>query len=184
SDKPFALPSFSLDIDDSSIAFATPFGPLGLALQGKGQLSGGFKGHVALASPRLIPGRCGAENLRVNAAVAVIARRPQIDGPVTLDRFACPASRFQVVAPRFDAKARFNESFTSIDGSGRMAIQSLTAGANGLAAFAGELTYKGPITNVHGQVKLSAQQSRLGTIYADRTRLNGGYGLDSRAGTF
>jgi hypothetical protein len=184
SNKPFALPNFSLDIADSSIALATPFGPLGLALEGNGQLSGGFRGRVAVASPRLVPGRCGAENLRMNAAVAVVARRPQIDGPVTLDRFACPASRFQVVAPRFDAKASFNEAFTSIDGSGRMAMQSLVAGANGLAAFAGELTYKGPITNVHGQVKLSAQQSRLGTIYADRTRLLGGYGLDSRAGTF
>jgi hypothetical protein len=184
SNKPFALPNFSLDIADSSIALATPFGPLGLALEGNGQLSGGFRGRVAVASPRLVPGRCGAENLRMNAAVAVVARRPQIDGPVTLDRVACPASRFQVVAPRFDAKASFNEAFTSIDGSGRMAMQSLVAGANGLAAFAGELTYKGPITNVHGQVKLSAQQSRLGTIYADRTRLLGGYGLDSRAGTF
>jgi hypothetical protein len=184
SNKPFALPNFSLDIADSSIALATPFGPLGLALEGNGQLSGGFRGRVAVASPRLVPGRCGAENLRMNAAVAVVARRPQIDGPVTLDRFACPASRFQVVAPRFDAKASFNEAFTSIDGSGRMAMQSLVAGANGLAAFAGELTYKGPITNVHGQVKLSAQQSRLGTNYADRTRLLGGYGLDSRAGTF
>jgi hypothetical protein len=184
SNKPFALPNFSLDVADSSIALVTPFGPIGAALQGNGQLSGGFRGRIAVASPRLIPGRCGAENLRLNAAVAVIARHPQIEGPVTLDRFACPASRFQVVAPRFDAKARFNESFTSIDGSGRMAIQSLTAGANGLAAFAGDLTYKGPITNVHGAVKVSAQRSRLGTIYADRTRLNGGYGLDSRAGTF
>ena len=184
SNKPFALPNFSLDVADSSIALVTPFGPIGAALQGNGQLSGGFRGRIAVASPRLIPGRCGAENLRLNAAVAVIARHPQIDGPVTLDRFACPASRFQVISPRFDAKARFNEAFTSVDGSGRMAIRSLTAGANGLAAFAGELTYKGPITNVHGQVKLSAQQSRLGTIYADRTRLNGGYGLDSHAGTF
>ena len=184
SNKPFALPNFSLDVADSSIALATPFGPVGVALQGNGQLSGGFKGRLSLASPRLVPGRCTAENLRINAAVAVVARRPGIDGPITLDRFACPQSRFQVLAPRFDAKASFNEGFTSIDGSGRMAMQSLTAGTNGLAAFAGELTYKGPLTNVQGWVKLAAQKSRLGTIYADRTRLNGGYGLDSRAGTF
>ena len=184
SNKPFALPNFSLDVADSSIALATPFGPVGVALQGNGQLSGGFKGRLSLASPRLVSGRCGAENLRINAAVAVVARRPGIDGPITLDRFACPQSRFQVLAPRFDAKASFNEGFTSIDGSGRMAMQSLTAGTNGLAAFAGELTYKGPLTNVQGRVKLAAQKSRLGTIYADRTRLNGGYGLDSRAGTF
>jgi hypothetical protein len=184
SNKPVAFANFYRGFADSRIAFGKPIRAGGQGMEGNGQLSGGFRGRVAVASPRLVPGRCGAENLRMNAAVAVVARRPQIDGPVTLDRFACPASRFQVVAPRFDAKASFNEAFTSIDGSGRMAMQSLVAGANGLAAFAGELTYKGPITNVHGQVKLSAQQSRLGTIYADRTRLLGGYGLDSRAGTF
>ena len=60
----------------------------------------------------------------------------------------------------------------------------MTAGANGLAAFAGELTYKGPLSDVRGRVKLSAQRSRMGTIYADRTRLNGGYALGIRAGTF
>jgi hypothetical protein len=184
SNKPFQLPNFALDIADSSIALATPFGPVGAALQGSGQLSGGFKGRVALASPRLVPGRCGADNLRANLAVSVTARRPSVAGPVTLSRFACPTSRFEIASPRFEADATFNESFTAIDGRGRMAIAALTAGANGLANFAGELTYKGELTNVRGAVKLSAQKSRLGTIYADRTRLNGGYGLDSRAGRF
>ena len=65
-----------------------------------------------------------------------------------------------------------------------MAIGTLTAGANGLAAFVGDITYKGPIDKVDGQVKLSAQKSRLGTIYADRTRLVGDYHLGSSTGTF
>ena len=184
SNKPFQLPNFALDIADSSIALATPFGPVGVALQGNGMLSGGFKGRAALNSPRLVPGRCAANNLKANVAVAVVARRPRVDGPVTLASLACPSSRFIVVTPRFDAKASFNEAFTSVDGSGRMAISTLTAGANGLAAFAGELTYKGRLTDVHGDVKLSAQRSRLATIYADRTRLIGGYRLGIRAGTF
>ncbi|MES2138040.1 MAG: YdbH domain-containing protein [Pseudomonadota bacterium] len=184
SDKPFALPNFALDIADSTISLTTPFGPIGFALAGNGKLSGGFKGHAALVGPRLIPGRCAATNLRANVAVAVVARRPGIDGPVTLDRFTCPASRFDIVAPRFDAKASFNESFTAIDGSGRMAISTMTAGANGLAAFAGELTYRGELGDVRGGVKLAAQSSRLGTIYADRTRLSGRYRLGMRTGTF
>src|SRR6476469_4690332 len=46
SNKPFALPDFALDISDSTIALATPFGPLGLALRGNGKLSGGFTGHA------------------------------------------------------------------------------------------------------------------------------------------
>jgi hypothetical protein len=182
--KPFQLPNFVLDVADSSISLATPFGPVGVALQGNGMLSGGFRGRVALASPQLVPGRCAAHNLRANVAVAVVARRPRVEGPVTLDRFNCPASRFDVAAPRFDAKASFNESFTRVDGSGRMAIETLVAGSNGLAAFVGDLTYEGALNDVRGRVRLAAQQSRLATIHADRTRLNGGYKLGLRTGTF
>jgi hypothetical protein len=184
SGKPFQLPDIALDVADSSVSLATPFGPLGLAIKGNGMLRGGFKGRAALASPRLIPGRCAAFNLHANVAISVVAHRPGIEGPLTIDRFTCPASRFDVVAPRFDAKASFNESFTSVDGSGRMAIETLVAGANGLANFAGELTYKGPLSDVRGDVKLAAQKSRMATIYADRTRLNGAYRLGIRAGTF
>jgi hypothetical protein len=184
SNKPFQLPNFALDVRDATIALATPFGPVGVALNGNGMLSGGFKGRAAVVSPRLVPGRCSATNLLTNVAVSVVARRPHIDGPVTLDSFVCPASRLFVITPRFDAKASFNESFTSLDGSGRMAISTMTAGANGLAAFVGDLTFKGPLTDVRGRVKLAAQRSRMGTIYADRTRLNGGYKLGIRDGIF
>jgi hypothetical protein len=184
SGKPFALPEFTLDIRDSTISLATPFGPLGFALEGNGKLSGGFKGRAAVISPRLVPGRCAATNLRAYVAVAVVARRPRIDGPVILDRFNCPASRFDVAAPRFDAKASFNEAFTSINGGGRMAIGTLVAGSNGLANFIGDITYKGSLGDVYGRVKLSAQKSRMATIFADRTRLDGGYHLGLGAGTF
>ena len=184
SNKPFALPNIVLDVADSSISLATPFGPVGIALQGNGMLSGGFKGRAAVVSPKLVPGRCAAIDLHVNVALAVIARHPQVEGPVTLDTFNCPASNFYAVAPRFDAKARFNEAFTSVDGSGRMAISTLTAGANGLTAFTGDLTYKGTLGDVRGRVKVAAQRSRLATIYANRTHLDGAYRLGLRAGTF
>jgi translocation and assembly module TamB len=184
SNKPFQLPNIVLDVADSSVSLATPFGPVGLALEGNGRLSGGFKGRLAVASPRLVPGRCAAVNLRTNVAVAVVAKHPKVDGPVLLDSFVCPASRFYVLAPRFDAKARFNESFTSVDGSGRMAISTLTAGANGLAAFAGDISYSGSLANVTGRVQLAAQRSRMATATAERTRLNGAYHLGMRNGTF
>src|SRR6478735_5506984 len=184
SNKPFALPDFVLDVADSSISLATPFGPVGLALQGNGKLSGGFTGRAAIVSARISPGRCAATNLHANVAVAVVARRPRIDGPVIAESFACPASRFIVGAPRFDAKASFNEAFTSIDGSGRMAMTSLVAGANGLANFIGDISYKGALNDVSGGVKLSAQKSRMGTIFADRTRLDGRYHLNGKLGTF
>ena len=184
SNKPFALPDIVLDVADSSISLATPFGPVGMAAEGSGRLSGGFKGRLALSSPWMVPGKCAAKDLRANLAVAVVARHPRGEGPVTLSGFSCPASRFDVVAPRFDAKASFNESFTNVDGSGRMAINTLVAGANGLANFLGDITYKGSLKAVDGRVKLSAQKSRMATIYADRTRLDGQYHLGLASGTF
>src|SRR4051794_40714103 len=184
SNKPFALPDFAVDIADSSIALATPFGPVGFALQGSGKLSGGFTGRGALVSPQLVPGRCAAVNIRANVALAVVARRPRIDGPVTAASFSCPASRFVVAGPRFEAKASFNEAFTSIDGSGRMAMISLVAGANGLTNFIGDISFKGALNDVSGAVKLSAQRSRMGTIFAERTQLGGRYHLNGKLGTF
>ncbi|HET7281452.1 MAG TPA: YdbH domain-containing protein, partial [Sphingomicrobium sp.] len=153
-------------------------------VEGTGKLSGGFTGHAAIVSPRLVPGRCAGTNLHAYLAVAVTARRPGFEGPVTLDRFSCPVSRFEVASPRFDAKTSFNESFTSLNGSGRMAIATLVAGANGLANFTGDITYKGSIGDVAGRVKLSAQKSRLGTIFADVTYVTGGYRLGLREGIF
>src|SRR5947209_8724511 len=184
SNKPFALPDFVVNIADSSISLATPFGPVGLAIEGNGKLSGGFTGHAAIASQRVAPGRCAATDVHATVAVSVVARHPRIDGPVTASSFTCPASRFDVTAPRFDAKASFNEAFTSIDGSGRMAMSSLVAGANGLANFVGDISYKGALNDVAGRVKLSAQKSRMGTIFAERTQLDGRYHLNGEQGTF
>ena len=48
SGKPFQLPNLVLDVADSSISLATPFGSVGLALQGHGNLSGGFRGCMAV----------------------------------------------------------------------------------------------------------------------------------------
>ncbi len=184
SNKPFALPDFVLDIADSSISLGTPFGPLGVAIEGNGKLSGGFDGRVAVVSPALTLGHCGGTNLHTYLGVTVRARRPGVKGPVIFDRFACPASRFEVAAPRFEANATFNEAFTRVDGNGRMAIGSLVAGNNALANFLGDITYRGSLKAVDGEVKLSAQKSRLATIAAARTRLQGHYHLGYEDGTF
>ena len=101
SNKPFALPDFTLDVADSSIALATPFGPLGVALQGNGKLSGGFMGHAAIVSPQLVPGRCTATNMRAALAVSVVARRPRIEGPVSST--ASHARSVASILPRRDS---------------------------------------------------------------------------------
>ena len=183
SDKPFALPNIVLDVADSTISLQTPFGALGFALAGSGNLTGGFRGNIAASSPRLDMGRCSLEGMRAFTSVRVIARRPKIEGPFVADRFACPTSNLLMDAPRFELDSRFSESFTTFDGSARVTTQRVIAGANGLAAMSGNVSFIGTPKSAYGKLDVGAQRSRLGPIYADRTRINGKYLIGASAGT-
>jgi len=68
-----------------------PFGPFGIALQGSGNLTGGFKGRAAAVSSRLVPGKCQLANLRANLAVAE-ARRVQAEGVLAQSRSQAKAA--------------------------------------------------------------------------------------------
>jgi hypothetical protein len=183
SDKPFALPNIVLDIADSSIGLQTPFGNLGFALAGTGNLTGGFKGRLAAISPRLDLGRCRLDAMRAFTQVRVVARRPQVDGPLLARQFACPASNIGLDEPRFDLNTSFNESFTSFDGTARVTTQQVIAGANGLAAMTGNVRFTGTPRAAYGRLDVAAQRSRLGPIYAERTRIDGRYLIGASAGT-
>ncbi|HUG45834.1 MAG TPA: hypothetical protein VMK31_04885, partial [Sphingomicrobium sp.] len=182
-DDPFRLPDVALDIADSSIALATPWGPIGFAIQGKGNLTGGFKGNFVSSSPRLDTGNCIATNVRGAAAIEIEAQRPHVVGPLTADLFACPASNFAIVEPRLEIDGDFGGAFDSYDASARISSQALVAGDSGLAGLNGRITLAGTPNNAGGEVDLSARGARLGTIAADRTRVKGDYRLSTRRGS-
>ncbi|MCL6683065.1 intermembrane phospholipid transport protein YdbH family protein [Sphingomonas alba] len=183
SGKPFRLPDVVLDVADSTIRLNTPYGRLGFAIVGSGNLTGGFKGRLATAAHHLDVGACSLDRLKSNVAIGVVARRPRVLGPVAASSFNCPASRMTMIAPRIDVDSNFAEAFTDFNGKGKLAVASFTAGDNGLANLVANLSFKGSPTSANGGFDLSAQRARLATIYADRTRLNGKYNLQARKGT-
>ena len=182
SGKPFTFPDISVDLADSSIALATPFGPLGIAVEGAGNLTGGFRGRLAAASQRLVPGRCALDGFRAAVGVSITARQPRVTGPISADRFFCPSSAIALASPRFDVDANFSEAFERFTGKGRMSAASLQAGDNGLAAINAGLTFGGDPTRVLGTLNLSAGRARLAQIGAERTRLKGSYLLNAAKG--
>lgn len=183
SGKPFTLPDVAVDIADSSISLRTPWGPLGFAVAGAGNLTGGFKGQYVTSSPQLVTGRCFAETVRGSGRIEIAARRPHVVGPLSASRFNCPASRFSVIQPRLDIDSRFSEAFGEFDARARIMSQMLTAGDNGLAAMNGAMTFIGTPEKARGELNFTAQKSRMGTIAADRTRLTGKYQLGATTGT-
>ncbi len=179
---PFKFPDIAVDVADSTIALRTPYGPLGFAVAGKGNLTGGFTGRLALASPKLAFGRCGLDVVRASMRVEITKRRPHVTGPFTAQDFACPQSNLAIAAPRLDLDSDFSESFASFDGTGRLATPALIAGANGLANLVANIGFKGTASNTIGTVDLGAQRARLGQILADGTRIKGRYRLEAAKG--
>lgn len=182
SGKPFALPDISVDLADTSIAVATPYGPIGVAIEGAGNLTGGFKGRLAAASPALDAGRCTLGGLRAQLAVSVTARRPLVSGPLSAGRFACPTSNIAIANPRLDIESQFSEGFDRFTGKGRMSAMALAAGVNQLDRFNAELSFGGDPARVLGKVRLSAAGARMAQLTADRTRLDGSYLLNAAKG--
>ncbi len=152
SDKPFALPNIVLDIADSSIGLQTPFGNLGFALAGTGNLTGGFKGRLAADQPaprpRPLPPRRDAGLYRCAGRRAAAAGRRA----VPRETVCLPREQHRPRSSRaFDLNTSFNESFTSFDGNARVTTQQVIAGANGLAAMTGNVRFTGTPKAAYGQ---------------------------------
>ena len=183
SDKPFRLPDTAIDIADATLALATPYGKLGFAVAGSGNLTGGFKGKLAASSPGLKFGACRLDLFRASVNIGVIARRPQVNGPIRAAGLNCPASDLRLGSPRMEIDSSFAEGFDSFDGRGRLTLPSFEAGANGLANVVSNLTFKGTPARALGRIELAAQQARLDRIVAGRTRFDGRYRLEAGSGT-
>ena len=182
SGKPFRLPDLTVDLKDATVALATPYGGMGFAVDGRGNLSGGFKGKLAASSPGLTLGACRLDVFRAFVDVGVIARRPQVKGPIGSQGLNCPASNLRLAEPRMEIESSFSEAFASFDGGGRLTLKSFEAGANGLAGVVSNLTFKGTPKQALGRIDLAAQQARLDRIVAGRTNFKGSYRLDAEAG--
>ena len=87
-----SCPISSLDIADASIvARRRRSGRSGSRSKATGNLTGGFKGRAAIVSPRIVPGRCVAEQFARQCRVG--GRLPagrNVDGPVSLDQLQLP----------------------------------------------------------------------------------------------
>jgi hypothetical protein len=180
--KPFTLPDISVDLKDTTVALATPAGAMGFAVDGRGNLAGGFKGQLAVAAPRLRPGACSLDQFRAFVDIGVIARRPQVKGPIGAVALACPASNLRLTEPRANIESSFSEAFGSFDGRGRLTLRSMEAGINGLGASVSNVSFEGTPTKFSGHVDLDARQARLGDILSQRTNFDGRYAFNSRRG--
>ena len=183
SGRPFRLPDLTVDVADTTVSLATPYGAMGFAVTGRGNLSGGFAGKLAASSPGLDLGTCRVDQFRAFVAIGVTGRRPNVNGPVRAVGLNCPASDLHLAQPRMEIDSSFSEGFDRFRGGGRLTMVGFEAGENGLANIVSNLTFEGTPERAVGRIDLAAQRARLARILADRTRFDGRYRLDTEFGT-
>ena len=183
SGRPFRLPDLTVDVADATVSLATQYGPMGFAVAGRGNLSGGFAGKLAASSPGIDLGTCRVDQFRAFVDIGVSGRRPNVEGPVHARGLNCPASDLHLAQPRMEIDASFAEGFDRFRGGGRLTMPMFEAGENGLANVVSNLTFEGTPERAIGRIDLAAQKARLARILANRTRFDGRYRIDAELGT-
>lgn len=180
---PFRLPDLNVDVADSGVRLDTPAGRVGLALAGKGNLAGGFRGQIAARSRGLTLAGCRLDALAARGSVAVDDFKPGFKGPVSFSAIACGPD-FSVDQPRLALDARLAPGLDSWTGSTGVEAKALGFGSTGLAGLAGRLGFSGNKADTRGRVELAASSARLESFAAGRTGLDGVYAMSATSGRF
>lgn len=168
SKDPFALPDLSTVLRDARARVETPWGDIGAALNGGGNLRRDFTGKLALVAPRIAAAGCSGENVSFYGTVLVRNVRPQLVGPLRGRSLACPDAGVSASSPQIALDLSLSEDLQSWKGKADASIAQLVAGPlqadrlGVLARFAG--------TSVKTDLDIDADMARLrGTDFAAAT---------------
>lgn len=178
---PFRLPDQRIDVADSAIVLDSPAGRLALGLAGRGNLSDGFRGDLAMVSRDLRLGRCAIDAPVARVAVRVDDLRPTFRGPAAAGSVRC-GNDLAVDRPLFALDARFAPAMDSWRGSTGVRAAGLRAGPHSMAAVQGRLTFAGDIRRTRGAVDVSSAQAAVDMFRAARTRFAGRYAVSGQNG--
>lgn len=135
STEPFRLPDLDLALVDARARIETDGGPIGVKLQGKGVLSGGFEGVVGLAAPRIQAADCTLDGVTGWGRLSVNRARPRFAGPVQVEALDCPASELVLAQARSTGEVTFDQALDGFDakldlasGRGRWAGNAMSTG--------------------------------------------------------
>ncbi len=182
SGKPFAFPGFEVDLADTQIRLATPAGLVGLAVEGRGKLSDGFRGRLAASAPRFAAGPCTATGVRARFALAIDARSPHVVGPLSASQVSCPRSAVRVVRPNLLLDARVPESFDGWRGTAALDVVTADVARGTFAGVRGRVGFSGNADVTLGGLALNTGTARFAGHAGRALRFDGRYRVQPRAG--
>ncbi len=140
SEEPFALPEYDLAIRDGRALMQTDFGDVGAKLDGEGLLSGGFKGMLAIAAPKLAVEGCSIDDASIYGEVAIERGAPSFQGPIRAASLACPSQQLALARLDTDVRLSMPASFDKIDSNLSLTLASLNAPGAAAQSISGDLT--------------------------------------------
>jgi hypothetical protein len=179
--EPFRLPDQRVDVRDAALRLATPAGPVGLAFSGRGNLSDGFGGAVAIVGRELRIGDCVLTRPIARLSLRIADRKPQVQGPAALARIAC-GNGLTAERPLFALRAILSPGLDHWRGAAATRIAALRLGPQRLAAIEGHVGFNGASGGTVGNVNFATGAATVAGLRATQLRFAGRYAASMRRG--
>lgn len=177
SGKPFALPDLDVVLSDARMRLDLPGGPIGLKLEGNGNLSDGFAGKLAAVAPGLAIGDCRLSGMSAWLDLRVAARAPRVAGPVRAERFGCTGG-LALDSAQALVDVALVEALDRWNGSARLTLGEGRLDANRLSGVTGRMTFAGSARQTKGALDIAAARLAAAGVTGSGLRLEGAYRLD------
>ncbi len=128
STDPFALPDLSVALRDARARVETPWGDIGAALNGGGNLRRDFTGKLALVAPRIAAVGCRGDDISFYGTLLVRNVRPQLVGPLRGGSLRCADGGFSAASPQVALDLSLSEDLQHWKGKADASIARLVAG--------------------------------------------------------
>ncbi|WP_158703014.1 intermembrane phospholipid transport protein YdbH family protein [Allosphingosinicella vermicomposti] len=181
SGAPFALPDLNVDVADVSMSLTGPAGRIGLAIEGRGNLSNGFKGKVAALSRQIDFGTCRVLAAATYFDVAIADRRPAVKGPLKAQDLTC-GQALQVAGPALMFDANFPETINEWRGNAGITAAAVRSGINRLDGVEGRITFDGKAKETKGDLAIGSRTIQIAAFGGRQLDLDGKYALSLTEG--
>ena len=173
SSQPFSLPDIDLGLRDARLRLDTDAGPIGLKIDGGGNLQSGFAGKAAAVMPVGRFAGCGVTQATAWLDVAMHDGHPALKGPLRAAALACPNMATTLARPAVMVDLRLGKALDRW--TGRATIEAQAARSNGviLAQPTGRIDFDGTSAETRGEARIGARALSASGASAERAELTG-----------